>query len=184
MISKNRYANAVAVVCIVLCISIYKVYIWNPSVRSSEASTEVSVVTVLPGGSVELYGAQWRMRTLDVPSAKSAETARTPINGRMVAFLFDRQGKIVNADGKQRSKCSASVFDDRGREWSRQDLEFPREVSDWLDSNRYSENCSGKLAAQDFVFIAVVPEGTHLECVDVSFRGSGALQSIARFMLN
>lgn len=179
-----RYSNVLALALIVLCASIYYVAIWNPSMRHAGAENNVPVV-VAERGVIDLFGVTWRMRQA-TPETGLVETGRTPLNGQIVAFVFEREFQSGGTGELSRKgfKCAASLFDDKAREWSRKDLELPTEVSNWIDNKGYSESCSGKVPATNYVLIAAVPTDAQLRGVDLSFGESGKVTLIARFMLS
>ncbi|MBN7302301.1 hypothetical protein IUQ79_10365 [Mycobacteroides abscessus subsp. bolletii] len=179
-----RCSNALALAIIVLCASIYYVTIWNPSMRRASAKDNVPVV-VAERGVIDLFGVTWRMRRA-TPEIGLVETGRTPLNGQIVAFVFERefQGGGTGELSRKGFKCAASLFDDQAREWSRRDLELPAEVSNWIDNNGYSETCYGKAPATNYVLIAAVPKDAQLRGVDLSFGESGKVILTARFMLS
>jgi hypothetical protein len=185
MAVRTPRSNLLALVSIFLCLLVYYVTIWRPAGRPADLVDIVPTI-VVSDGVADLYGASWRMREIDVPKSDQDETGRTAINGRLVAFLFEREFHDGSGGelSEKNSKCLGSVFDGRMREWSRKDLELPRSVSNWMYENDYSESCSGKKPARNYVLITAIPEGVHPKGVDVSFGESGKLKSIARFMLS
>ncbi|MBA0045720.1 hypothetical protein [Mycobacteroides sp. LB1] len=185
MTLKIRHATVFALVIIVVCCSVYYITIWVPAMRRSTLAENVPVV-VASKGVIEIFGTSWRMRELSIPKVEPDTRGKTPLNGRTVAFLFEREfgEEKVGRAGNDYSKCSASVFDDRMREWNSWDSIRSRDIDQWMERNSYSGNCSGKVPSKDYVLVVEIPKDVQLRGVDVSFSGSGRIKLIARFTLN
>jgi hypothetical protein len=175
--------NAFATVVIIAAIVIVHQAIWIPSItRSVSEDPFDSIIT--PGQSAELYGVSWQMRELDVPDVQSDSYTVMPLNGRMVAFLFERSRDgvlITNWNGDRYPPCIANVFDNHMRRWGSGVV--PVQVGRWADRNDYGQSCVAAKGAGKYVVLAVVPSGTQLAGVEVLFKESVDKISAVRFTI-
>lgn len=176
--------NMISAVILVVGAMIYNQYVWNPGIRASPDvhSYGDPISTVAYGEKIELYGAEWHLQQVEIPTVRSHDSYAIPVNGRAVGYAFERTSNGEPTHPRS-SKVDCVVYvTDGARSWV--DDRSPSSVREWIDQNNFTTSCGPDRAGKRFLILRIVPMDVQLVGVDVQFYIDGQAQSVVRFAVD